>query len=93
MGEVHVAFTDTGVGIPEDQIPRLFEPLFTARPDGTGLGLTISYSIVERHGGYIKVESEVGIGSTFTVVLPVGGRAQDQVVGEKAIGIRRSRND
>lgn len=73
MGEVHIAFTDTGVGIPDDQIPRLFEPLFTARPDGTGLGLTISYSIVERHGGYIKVESEVGRGSTFTVVLPVGG--------------------
>jgi PAS domain S-box-containing protein len=72
MGEVRVAFTDTGVGIPDEEMPRLFEPFFTSRADGTGLGLAISYGIVERHGGRIEVESQVGMGSTFTVILPAG---------------------
>ena len=55
-----------------DQISQLFEPFFTSRPDGTGLGLAVSYNIVERHGGRIKVESETGVGSTFTIALPAG---------------------
>jgi two-component system NtrC family sensor kinase len=70
---VHIRFSDTGVGIPADKIPRLFEPLFTMRPGGSGMGLAISYGIVEQHGGYIEVESEVEVGSSFTVVLPVDG--------------------
>jgi signal transduction histidine kinase/ligand-binding sensor domain-containing protein len=73
-GEVRIAFTDTGVGIPDDEIPRLFEPFFTTRPEGSGLGLPISYGIVERHDGRIEVQSEVGAGSTFTVILPVEAR-------------------
>ncbi len=77
MGEVSVAFIDTGVGIAADRIARLFEPSFAVQPDGAGLGLTISYSIVERHGGRIDVASEVGQGSTFTVVLPAGGDTSD----------------
>jgi signal transduction histidine kinase len=76
-GEVYVAFTDTGVGIANDRIPRLFEPSFTVQSDGAGLGLTISYSIMERHGGRIDVESEIGKGSTFTVVLPAGEGISD----------------
>jgi len=67
---VRISFTDTGEGIPAEDIPRIFEPFFTRKLKGTGLGLTISYGIVERHGGRIEVESRVGEGSTFTVILP-----------------------
>jgi signal transduction histidine kinase/DNA-binding response OmpR family regulator len=70
-GEVYVVFADTGVGIPDDEMDLLFEPFFTTRPEGTGRGLTVSYSIVEQHGGRIEVESHVDVGSTFTVVLPI----------------------
>jgi PAS domain S-box-containing protein len=69
--EVHIVFTDTGMGIPDDALSRLFEPFFTSRREGTGLGLTISYSIVEQHGGRIEVQSQVGVGSTFTAILPL----------------------
>ena len=68
---VWIAFTDNGVGIPAEDISHIFEPFFTRKPGGTGLGLTISYSIIERHGGRIEVESQIGRGSTFTVFLPV----------------------
>ncbi len=70
QGEVHISFTDTGEGIPEAEIPRLFEPFYTTREGGSGLGLTISYGIVERHGGRIEVRSTSGVGSSFTVLLP-----------------------
>ncbi len=78
-GEVMVAVTDTGPGIaPEDQ-DRIFEEFQQAKPDGngerpegTGLGLALSRSLVELHGGRIWVESEVGKGSTFTFTIPVG---------------------
>jgi len=72
--EVWIAFTDTGEGIPPENLSRIFEPFYTTRLKGTGLGLSISHGIVERHGGRIEVESEVGRGSTFTVWLPVGGQ-------------------
>jgi signal transduction histidine kinase len=68
-GEVRIAFIDTGVGIREEEIDRLTEPFYTTRPEGSGLGLPISYGIVERHGGRIEIESQVGVGSTFSVVL------------------------
>ncbi len=66
-----VSFADTGVGIPEENMPRLFEPLFTTKSKGIGLGLAIINSLVEGHGGTIEVESEVGKGSVFTVRLPL----------------------
>lgn len=71
---VYVQFTDTGVGIPEENLPRIFDPFFTSkRPEkGTGLGLSVSYGIVRDHGGTIEVESQLGRGSTFTVRLPLG---------------------
>jgi signal transduction histidine kinase len=72
-GEVFIAISDTGTGIPAEILPRLFEPFFTTKPvgKGTGLGLSIAYGIVQSHGGRIEVESGEGKGSTFTVWLPV----------------------
>lgn len=67
---VHLSVTDTGCGIPEDTIGRLFEPLFTTKPRGIGLGLAVSKTFAEANGGRIEVESTQGRGSTFTVVLP-----------------------
>lgn len=66
-------FTDTGVGIHEAQLRRVFDPFFSTKKHakGTGLGLSVSLGIIEQHGGDIRVESEVGNGTTFTVSLPV----------------------
>ncbi len=68
-----VDISDTGAGIPEDQLSRIFDPFFTTKPvgEGTGLGLSISYGIIERHGGTIAVVSEIGTGTTFTVRIPI----------------------
>ncbi len=73
-GEVRVSVADTGVGIPPENMQRIFEPFFTtkAKGEGTGLGLSICQSVVAQHGGRIEVASEVGRGSTFTVILPAG---------------------
>jgi two-component system NtrC family sensor kinase len=70
--EVHVAVSDTGVGIPPENLERIFMPFFTTKEvgKGTGLGLSVSYGIVKNMGGTILVESAPGEGSTFTVVLP-----------------------
>jgi two-component system NtrC family sensor kinase len=67
---VKVTFSDTGAGIPADEMSAVFEPFYSTKPDGTGLGLSISYGIVEQHGGTIEMESAAGEGSTFTVWLP-----------------------
>ncbi len=67
---VEVRFRDSGAGIPPGEIKNLFIPFFTTKEKGTGLGLPISQRIIEHHGGTIEVRSRVGIGSTFTVVLP-----------------------
>jgi signal transduction histidine kinase len=67
---VAVSFADTGVGIPEENLEKLFEPLFTTKAKGVGLGLALVKTLVEVNGGSIEVESEVGKGSTFTVRLP-----------------------
>jgi PAS domain S-box-containing protein len=68
---VAVSFADTGVGIPEENLDKLFEPLFTTKAKGIGLGMAVTKTLVEGHEGTIKVESEVGVGTTFTVRLPV----------------------
>ncbi len=67
---VAISITDTGCGIPEENMAKLFEPLFTTKARGIGLGLAVSKSLVEANGGSIEVESEEGKGSTFTVRLP-----------------------
>jgi signal transduction histidine kinase len=74
-GPSHVAveIQDNGKGIPPEVLPRIFDPFFTTKDvgQGTGLGLSIAYKIVEQHGGTIRVDSAVGIGTKFTVVLPL----------------------
>jgi two-component system NtrC family sensor kinase len=71
-GWVRIAVQDTGTGITPENMKKLFTPFFTTKGEvkGVGLGLAVSYGIVERHGGRIEVESDVGKGSTFTVILP-----------------------
>jgi signal transduction histidine kinase len=73
---VAVSFTDTGVGIPEENLGKLFEPLFTTKAKGIGLGMAVTKTLVEGHGGSIEVQSGVGKGSTFTVKLPTNGRKE-----------------
>lgn len=70
---VLIEFKDTGSGIPKDKLNAIFDPFFTTKPigSGTGLGLSISYGIVKEHGGTIDVDSEVGVGTTFSVRLPL----------------------
>ena len=67
---VMIKIRDSGCGIPDDALPKIFDPLFTTKQAGTGLGLASCKNIVERHGGEIYVESKVGHGSVFIVVLP-----------------------
>ncbi|HEY9721035.1 MAG TPA: ATP-binding protein [Oscillatoriaceae cyanobacterium] len=87
-GEVHITLRqegeqaivtvrDTGVGIPEENLPKVFDPFFTTRPvgEGTGLGLTTAYSIVERHNGRIELRSTQGEGTTALLSLPMAGVA------------------
>jgi two-component system NtrC family sensor kinase len=72
--EVLVELIDTGTGIKQEDLPKIFEPFFTTKPPGrgTGLGLSICYGIIADHRGRIEVASQVGVGSTFKVYLPVG---------------------
>ena len=74
---VEIAVADTGCGISPENLDKLFDPFFTTKEvgQGTGLGLAVSYGIVERHGGTIRVQSEVGRGSTFTIWLPIDERS------------------
>ena len=69
---VAVSFSDTGVGIPPENLDKLFEPLFTTKAKGIGLGLALVKGLVEGHGGRIEIKSVQGQGSTFTVKLPKG---------------------
>jgi signal transduction histidine kinase len=68
---VRIQVIDTGSGITAENLKKLFEPLFTTKARGIGLGLAVSRKLVEANGGRIDVQSEVGKGSTFTVYLPI----------------------
>jgi signal transduction histidine kinase len=68
---VHISFTDTGIGIPADIQGLMFEPLFTTKDKGSGLGLFTSYKIIKAHQGDIRVYSQEGAGATITLFLPL----------------------
>lgn len=72
QGRIALRIADTGCGMPEDLLPGIFNPYFTTKTSGTGLGLAIVHRIIEAHGGEVKVESRVGQGTVFTLLLPVG---------------------
>jgi two-component system NtrC family sensor kinase len=74
---VRLTFTDTGHGIPAENLARIFEPFFTTKENGSGLGLSISYDLVKMLGGEISVTSDVGVGTTFTIRLPIDAEAKD----------------
>jgi len=78
---VSIAVQDQGTGIPEDILPKIFDPYFTTKDSGNGLGLASCYSIVRKHDGHIEVESTLNIGTTFTILLPA---AREQIIEEKA---------
>lgn len=67
---VHLAVTDTGVGIPPDRLAKIFDPFFSTKEKGTGLGLSVVYGIIDRHHGTIDISSSVGAGTTITIKLP-----------------------
>ncbi len=94
-GDEHVILTvaDTGVGMPEHVRKRIFDPFFTTKGEvGTGLGLSVSYSIIQRHGGEMRAESQPGRGTTFTIVLPVGtAEKSPEPADSEVLGTRRGR--
>jgi signal transduction histidine kinase len=81
-GDVVVEVADNGCGIPAEHIDRIIDPFFTTKPvgQGTGLGLSVSYGILQQHGGSLEVESEENVGTTVMVVLPA--HRQDAVARE-----------
>jgi PAS domain S-box-containing protein len=88
-GYVRVSFTDHGIGIPPEHIGRIFDPYFTTKQTGSGLGLATSYSIVKNHGGYVSVRSAPGEGTTVSVHLP----ASPQMDRSNAVGRAPQRFD
>jgi len=73
---IEIEISDTGCGIPEEHLGKLFDPFFSTKEvgKGTGLGLSVSLGIVQKHSGFIDVRSKVGQGSTFIVRLPAEGK-------------------
>lgn len=87
--EVWLRFEDTGCGIHEEHLNRIFEPLFTAKPvaQGTGLGLRVSYPIVRKHGGRIEVDSEIGRGTRFTSAARASAPAGHASASDPAVAV------
>jgi two-component system sensor histidine kinase AtoS len=67
---LELSIQDTGLGIPPENLGRIFDPFFTTNKNGTGLGLSVVHQIVDRHSGFIQVNSTVNVGTTFTLVFP-----------------------
>ncbi len=77
---VQISIKDSGGGIPGDILPHIFDPYFTTKPDGHGIGLTTCFSVIRRHGGFVDVETEPGKGSVFHIFLPAENTAAPAVV-------------
>jgi len=79
---IKISVEDQGIGIPEEHLQKIFDPYFTSKQKGSGLGLATAYSIVKRHDGYVQVESELGAGTTFNIYLPASSK---QILIEKEL--------
>ena len=90
---IALSVQDNGVGIPEKNLQRIFDPFFTTKPEGegTGLGLSVSFGIITRHRGQISVDSKPGLGTTFTILLPI--EQDDDVVAETPSKSKVDNND
>jgi PAS domain S-box-containing protein len=84
---VHLAVSDSGTGISAENLSRIFDPYFTTKKQGSGLGLATVYSIVKKHQGLIDVESQLGKGTTFHLWLPAANRAAPEKIAEVIVGI------
>ena len=83
---IEITFSDTGKGMPEEVKGKIFDPFFTTRrPQGTGLGMSVTYGIMKRHSGNIEVESEVGKGATFTLHIPIRKEVVQRVVPSESV--------
>ena len=76
--EILISVADNGCGMSPKTAGKIFDPFFTTKPvgEGTGLGLSVSYGIIQAHGGRLEVESEEGVGTTFTILLPLSEESQ-----------------
>lgn len=72
---VKISIIDQGIGIPKEHLSRIFDPYFTTKQKGSGLGLTVSYAIIKNHEGHISIQSEIGVGTTVTLYLPASRTA------------------
>jgi nitrogen-specific signal transduction histidine kinase/CheY-like chemotaxis protein len=89
-GKIGIRIGDSGVGMTEETRKKIFDPFFTTKPfSNTGLGLSVSYGIIQQHGGTIEVNSRAGVGTVFTIFLPVGAREKAETPG--AAGIPRGK--
>lgn len=80
---IRLTVSDDGCGIPEEMLGRIFDPYVTSKKEGNGLGLAVTYAIIQKHGGYISVQSTLGEGTVFTIYLPATGRTKVAVPAEK----------
>jgi len=88
-GQIEIAIGDSGPGIPENLLDRIFEPLFTTKRSGTGLGLSIAHQAMVQQEGSLRVSSKVGEGSTFTIALPSAAAPAPAVEEQRRFGPRR----
>ncbi len=72
---IHISIKDKGTGIEEKHLSKIFDPYFTTKKEGSGLGLAAAYSIIKKHNGHISVDSLPGAGTTFHIYLPASDRA------------------
>ena len=87
---VKISVQDQGIGIPEEHLQKIFDPYFTTKHKGNGLGLALSRSIIKNHGGHIAVESRAGVGTTFFIYLPVSPEkalTRDELEGKPVMGV------